>query len=323
MMGGTRILAVTALVLVLSLGAYGQATVNVSPGDDINAALLQAGAGGTVIFAPGRYDAAAADPSDRTAYRITGDLEGITLQGAGSGLDPSTASIIDGEAWFLLVGLNIEGVYDVTVEGLTFTNFSGVAFEPGGGCENVIFRDCWIVTCESGVQDAGSGAAGFWSGDENDLTGMIQFEFCVFARGGDDATDIGDSSAMSFVNCDFYDFDSDLIDNETVAAVFMRNCIFHAGEHNDDIESDPEFTEVSNSVLFDPPGDGTELGGIEVKDSAYAVDTIGEDPLYVNVGPHVPLEELDFHLRAGSPALTAGKDKDGNPTFAGSQGPAE
>ena len=52
-------------------------------------------------------------------------------------------------------------------------------------------------------------------------------------------------------------------------------------------------------------------------------ESLFDDPMYVNVGPAVLDSELDFHLRVDSPALTAAVDKDGNPTFAGSQGPAQ
>ena len=92
--------------------------------------------------------------------------------------------------------------------------------------------------------------------------------------------------------------------------------------NSDDIQADDaSLIYIKNCVFFDPRGDETDgLGGMELKGFAYATDSIGVDPLYVNVGADVPFLELDFHLSPESPALTAGEDPSGNPTFAGSMG---
>lgn len=333
MMAGIRVLGVIVLVHMLSLGAYGQATVNISPGDnddDIYVAMQQAGPGGTVIFAPGRYDVKfneddfAALEQER-AIHITPDLEGITLQGAGPGTDPSTATILDGDAWFPEQCFRIEAS-NVVIDGFTIINFQDEAIQTVTDAYNVEIRNCWILACDSGFDTDGN--SGWW--DEtapDDFSEMLRIQNCVFARGGDDGTDIEGTNAFVFINCDFYDWDDDILDNEDTTVGFFINGIIHGGYRGSlnfykDEDSSTQM-EARNSLFFggdDPAGD---LGGINIGATVVLVDCIEGDPLYVNVGQHVHIDDLDFHLLPDSPALTLGKDEAGNPTFAGSQGPAE
>ncbi|MBN2326139.1 MAG: hypothetical protein JXR73_03225 [Candidatus Omnitrophica bacterium] len=323
---GRRFTIILLLILGTALSVSGQATVNVSPGDDIHAAIQQAGAGGIVIFAPGEYDVMRADPGNDSAFIISPELEGITLQGAGPGMDPTTASILNGEAWYISNNCFRIQASDVLIDGFTVINFADEGMDINADVFNVEFRNLWIVGCESGV-DTSTSSAGFYDdGAPDDFSEMIRFRNCIFARGGDDATDIEDNNTFAFINCDFYDWDSDIMENEDLSTVIVVNCIIHAGEHSDDFDSGGAggLLEARNCIFFDPPGEDADgLGGIAFEGGAYELDSIGEDPLYVNVGPHVPLEELDFHLRPDSPALTVGKDENGNPTYAGSMGPAQ
>ncbi len=314
---GKRLFAMTALVLTMSVAAFGQVTVNVSPGDDIDAAMLEAGPGGTVVFAPGWYDLVPVDPGSQVGIDISTIFEGITLQGAGPGTDPQTATILDGEAWFIDTGFQIATV-DVVIDGFTVINIYDEVFEGNSEAFNVEIRNCWVLGCDSGADN--DGTAGM--GDPEFYDEMIRYYNCIFARGGDDATDLEGDSDMLFVNCDFYDWDSDVLDNEDNSTVILKNCIFHAGTHSDDLDGGSGITEIWNSVFFDPPGDEA-LGGMAFDGNSIEFDGIGGDPLYVNVGPHVYFMDLDFHLKPGSPALTIGKDADGNETFAGSMGPAQ
>jgi hypothetical protein len=308
------------LVLILAIPVYGQQTVQVSPGDDLQSALNAAGAGGTVVFAPGRYDVVPSNPYQHEAIRITQDLAGITLRGAGCGTDPNTATILDGEAGFLETGVLIEAS-NVTVEGFTLTQFWIQGFLLGDRIQNVECRNCWALACDSGMNTAGT--AGVWSESNPDrFDTMVRFRNCVFARGGDDAADIENGSTVVFIQCDFYDFDSDMLAPEDTSVILLRNCILHAGLHSDNIQADgASLIEARNCVFYDPTADDHDgLGGMDFRGFTYTRDCIGKDPLYVRVGPDVPVWNLDFRLRAGSPALTAGKDEKGNPTFAGSMG---
>jgi hypothetical protein len=74
--------------------------------------------------------------------------------------------------------------------------------------------------------------------------------------------------------------------------------------------------------VFWDPGQSPGENGIQFT-NVVEFESLYDDPLYVNVGPAVLDFELDFHLRADSPALTAGVDKNGDTTFAGSQGPVQ
>ncbi len=309
---------VFALVLGTAVGVFGQATVNVSPGDDIQTALQTAGSGGTVIFAPGWYDVMPLDGSD-TAFDLGDDLYGITLRGAGMGLDPTTATIIDGEAGYIQTAVNVE-TDEVIVEGFTFIHIAGEAIMVEEGERiNIEINSCMLLAVDSAIEV--DDAAGFWLEDEPDnYTDMVRLINCVLARGGDDGCDIEDNSALVFLNCDFYDFDSDLIDITDDAYGLYRNCNFHAGEHSDDLlTEDNAYAELFNCVFFDPP----DPGGMDISGVVIDIDGTEADPMYVNVGSDVPYLELDFHLQTGSPALTAGIDADGNPTFTGALGPAQ
>ncbi len=315
----TSAIAVFALVLGSAAGVFGQTTVNVSPGDDIGAALIEAGFKGTVIFAPGWYDLVPVEPGSGVGIDLHSEFEGITLQGAGPGTDPETATILDGEAWFIATGFQIATV-DIVIDGFTMINIYDEAVEGNSDALNIEIRNCWFLACDSGADNDGTGGMG----DPEFFDEMIRYYNCVFARGGDDGTDLEGDSAVLFQNCDFYDWDSDIFDNEDNSTVIVKNCIFHAGSLSDDVDGGSGLTEIHNSVFFDPPGEDADgLGGIAFEGGAYEIDGIGGDPLYVNVGPHVFWLDLDFHLQAGSPALTIGKDADGNQTYAGAMGPAQ
>ena len=149
----------------------------------------------------------------------------------------------------------------------------------------------------------------------------VRFINCVFARGGDDGTDLAGAPQYVFINCDFYDWGSDLMENEEDSLMLVQNCIFHAGTRSDDLDAGTGVIETYNCVFWDP-GDGPVDTGIQFS-NVLEFDSLFDDPMYVNVGPAVPDTELDFRLQADSPALSAGVDQDGNPTFAGSQGPVQ
>ena len=304
----------------LCLPSYGQNTVNVQPGDDIQAAMVEAGGGGTVIFAPGEYKPVPTNLGGRDAMFISSNLSGIRLMGAGSGFDPNTATIINGEPGFLESGLDIRAS-DVHVEGFTFYKIWDEGAVIREGLENIEIKDCWFVRIRNGLESSRS------SGVTDDIAPAfeqpraVRFIGCVFARGGDDGTDLSNASQYVFINCDFYDWGSDLMENEDDTLMLMQNCIFHAGTRSDDLDAGSGVIETYNSVFWDP-GDGPVETGIQFS-GVLEFDSVFEDPLYVNVGPAVLDFDLDFRLQADSPALSAGVDKDGNPTFAGSQGPAQ
>lgn len=321
----TRILFMVLISVIFVFQTYG-ATVNVKPGDDIEGALQEAGPGGTVIFAPGEYHVVAFETGERSPFDIDDDLAGITLQGAGVGFDPETATIINGEANFIESGLDIQAS-DVTVEGFTFYQIWDEGSAIQENVFNVEIRNCWFIACESGMEDNADSGTGAGIIDENESVynqpDAIRFINCVFARGGDDGTDIEEDNQYIFINCDFYDWNSDMVENEDNSLVIFRNCIFHAGVRSDDIDAGGNsIIELQFCVLFDP-SDGPVDTGIDFDGGVIPIDPLFVDPLYVNVGPAVPDRELDFHLRADSPALTAGFDENDNPTFAGAMGAAQ
>ena len=304
----------------LCLPSFSQTTVNVQPGDDINAALAEAGPGGIVIFAPGEYEVVSTNLGGRNPIRISPDLAGIQLIGAGSGFDPNTSTIINGEAGFVESGLDIDAS-NIHVEGFTFYKIWDEGAVIGEGFENIEIKDCWFIRIRNGLESTAS------SGITNDYASAfeqpraVRFINCVFARGGDDGTDLAGASQYVFINCDFYDWGSDLMENEDNTLMLMQNCIFHAGTRSDDLDAGTGVIETWNCVFWDP-GQSAGENGIQFS-NVVEFESLYDDPLYVNVGPAVPDFELDFHLKADSPALTAGVDKDGNPAFAGSQGPAQ
>ena len=110
------------------------------------------------------------------------------------------------------------------------------------------------------------------------------------------------------------------IENQRVFGVQAKDdrFVFAPLENAEDLRLDYDVTILPPKKYFLPPRE--TLLKFERKEG---FESVFDDPMYVNVGPAVLDSELDFHLRADSPALTAGVDKDGDPTFAGSQGPAE
>jgi len=305
----------------LCLPSYGQTTVNVEPGDDIGAALTEAGPGGTVVFAPGEYRAVPTSTNTRKPIRISPDLAGITLVGAGSGFDPCTATIINGEAGFVESGLAIDSD-DVHVEGFTFYKIWDEGVVIGEGYENIEIKDCWFVRMRNGMESNSSSGITDNAALAFSQPRAVRFVNCVFARGGDDGSDLGGASEYVFINCDFYDWANDLMDNDGDTLMLMQNCIFHAGTRDDDLKAAGTATIETYNCVFWDPRDGAVDTGIQFT-NVFEFDSLFDDPSYANVGPAVPDFELDFHLKADSPALTAGVDRDGNPTFAGSQGPAQ
>jgi len=313
-------LVITCCLAFICLPALGQNTVNVQPGDDIQAALAEAGAGGTVIFAPGEYRPVPTNLGGRDAIAIPGSLAGIRLMGAGSGFDPNTSTIIDGEPGFLESGLDIDAS-DVHIEGFTFYRIWDEGVVIGAGFENIEIKDCWFVRMRNGMESSSSSGITDAAALAFDQPRAVRFINCVFARGGDDGTDLAGAPQYVFINCDFYDWASDLMENEDDSLMLVQNCIFHAGTRSDDLDAGTGVIETYNCVFWDPR-DGAVDTGIQFS-NVLDFDSLFDDPMYVNVGPAVPDTELDFHLKADSPALNAGVDQDGNPTFAGSQGSAQ
>lgn len=314
----------SSLVLVaIGISAMAQQTVNVNPGDDLQAAVEQAGAGGTVIFAPGLYNIAPSDPSAYSAIEINENHEGITLQGAGSGFDPITATIFNGDAGFLGRGINLAFGADVTVEGITFTSFWDAAIQIDN-TETAVIRDCWMVACKRAVYVEGSSGFYDYGADTEDYSEMIQFYNCVMAK-AQDLIMINDFSSVLFMNCDIRDSSSDIFECEEDSLTLIRNCIINAGLLTDDVQPEgAAIVDIANSLFYEadePDGtiDEMDHGGLAIFDETL----IYADAMYVNANFAAPINELDFHLLPDSPALTAGKDENGNLTFAGSAGPVQ
>ncbi len=316
-----RRVGLMALGLTLAVSGFA-ATVNVQPGDDLQAAVNQAGAGGAVIFAPGVYDILPADLSAGNAIVLNENHIGITLQGAGSGFDPANATIFNGDAGFLGTAIRFEFAEDVTVEGFTFSSFWNAAINVNDSL-SVVIRDCWMMGNQRAINVSGlSGEYDFDTPD--DFSSMIQFYNCAMAK-AQDLVDINDFSAVLFMNCDARDAASDIFECEEDSITLIRNCIINAGFLSDDVQPEGNaFVEIFNTVFFEadkPDGaiDEMDHDGLALLDET----VIYAEAMYVNANFAAALEEFDFHLTPGSPALTAGKDENGAPTFAGSAGPAQ
>ncbi len=310
-----------SLGILMGSSAYAQQTVNVSPGDDVEAAIAQAGAGGTVVFAPGTYALFPNDIQQGDAVVVGPDLAGITFQGAGPGFDPNTASILDGNAGFLGSAFEIEAD-NVTVDGFTITNFWDDAVEVDGG-NNVEIRNCWIIANDGAVQtnnEAGLGAT------LEDISQAVRFRNCVIAKGSDIIEAFG-NSFMALINCDIRDSGGDIFEPEEAGEILVRNCIIDRALNANDIQADgSSVIEIQNSVFYNPgEEDGVPIDSVFDLSGATFLDdaSIFANPLYTNVNFDVSILDWDFTLQPGSPALTAGIDENGNPTFAGSAGPAQ
>ncbi len=308
-------------VLLTALCAMGQQTVNVSPGDDLMAAVNQAGAGGTVIFAPGIYNLQPNNPTSDKGIVISPELEGITLQGAGIGFDPATASIIDGDAAFLGTAFRVDA-NDVVVENFTVANFWDEALEVEDA-SNVEFRNVWAIACKLGIQT--EGAAGLFT-EDGDFSQWVRAVNCVFAKGAD-VIEARDNSLLALINCDIRDAASDLLEPDESAHIYLRNCIIDKGLGSNDLDTDgASLITIDHCVFYGPKVDVAaditaefDLGGGALLDDV----SVLADPMYVNGAFNSAIDEYDFHLKPGSPALTAGLDLDGNVTYAGSAGPAQ
>lgn len=314
-----KIFGMMALGTVLTVNGFA-ATVNVQPGDDLQAAVDQAGAGGTVIFTPGEYKILPTNLSSRNAIVLNENHEGITLQGAGSGFDPATATIFNGDAGFLGTAVRVEFAGNVTVEGFTFVSFwdSAVIIQDVPGA---VFRNCWMMGCKRSVYV--SGASGFYNFDTpDDFSEMIQFVNCAMAKAQDLIMN-NDFSAVLIMNCDVRDAASDIFECEEDSVTIIRNSNINAGFLSDDVQPEGNaYVDLANSLFFEadkPNGtiDEMDSGGLAIFDETL----IYADAMYVNGNFASALEQFDFHLLPGSPALTAGKDENGNPTYAGSAGP--
>ncbi len=308
--------------LIICMCTQGMAaTVEVSPGDDIQASVEQAGAGGTVIFAPGKYTFSAYNPSVTTAIKITSDLEGITLQGAGTSFDPNNGTILDGEPLFLGFGVRVEAS-NVTVEGFTFTGFMETATSVEAP-ENIEFRNCsMIVNGKAAFVEGESGMIDFGN---NDFSQAIRYVNCAMAI-GDDIVELEGPSSVLLLNCDIRDVISDMMETEDDSTLLILNSIIMPGVVKSDInQTDNSIIEIRNSVFYDAGQPNATLEeGMDIDgDGIFIFDSIYADPLHVNARFDVRYEDFDFHLQPDSPAIDIGVDLDGNTTYAGSAGPAQ
>ncbi|MCP4611172.1 MAG: hypothetical protein GY845_20885 [Planctomycetes bacterium] len=320
-----------ASVLCLSSLAFAGQDITISPGDNVYEVLQTVTEpDSTITFEPGLYKIF--PPADSTG---TTDLfeppAGTTIRGAGFGLNPEEDSILDCQSLFrhgFDLGDDSDGV---TVGNLTITNTYGNLIYLGSGAVDVNFDNVWAVrSLYRCVENDGAEA---------------NFYFCVFGLASDDVIFNDDNAVRtSFMNCDIFLCENDLIEAEGGEAIF-KNCIFYAGNGNNYLENDKSGkVVVRSSVGWDPySGDatgitGTLFGRLRLVDAGGVfpdVDdsNVGEDPNYIRPpgqvapGVGVEAEEMDLRLQEGSIALTAGStsfdengEPNGSPTFAGSQG---
>jgi hypothetical protein len=325
-----RITVSLLAISLLGLSAGAQDIVNIGPNDDVFTILQdwQGVPDVTIIFEAGYYSLT--QPIDETGDEdfIT-VADGMTIRGAGSGMDPATATILDLNL-ILESGFYIEGVAEVTIEDLTILNTVEDGFEISGGAVDITVNNVWALKIH------GDGAVTMDSGE-------AAFNYCVFGWGQGDTVYLETGAVGVFTNCDIFLGDSDNIEVDTDAWAVLLNCIVYAGNASNDIEVTAGGIIVRSSVGWDPfdgdpPGwePDIRLGRIDLNGLPDVDETcVGEDPLYVRPpGPVSPgvgnkAADIDLHLQDGSPALTAGStsfdeehNPTGDPTYAGSQGPA-
>jgi len=190
--------------------------------------------------------------------------------------------------------------------------------------------------CKIRVKIHGDGAV---SVDASDAT----FTNCVFGWAQSDTIALNGAGTATFTNCDIFLGDSDIVEVDEDSWAVLRNCILYAGNGSNDLEVTAGWITARSCVGWDPFDEdpagfepGVRLGRLDLNGDPDVDDTcIGEDPLYVKppgpVSPGVGYKAaaMDLHLQEGSPALTAGStsfdeehNPSGDPTYAGSQGPA-
>jgi len=326
----SQTLLMTIVFCLSSLAALAGQNVTIRPGDNVYEVLQTVEEpDSTITFEPGLYKIF--PPANRTG---TTDLfeppAGTTIRGAGFGFNPEEDTILDCQSLFRH-GFDLGGDSDgVTIANLTITNTWGNLIYITGGATDVNFDNVWAVRALLRCV-------------END-GGEANFNFCVFGLAADDVIFNDESTdCTTFMNCDIFLCENDLIEAQAGEAVF-RNCIFYAGNGNNFMENNGGNVIVRSSVGWDPyssdaPGITQDRFGRLRLDEAGGVfpevdgTNIGEDPLYIRppgqiaAGVGVAVEEMDLRLQEGSPALTAGStsfdangDPNGSPTFAGSQG---
>lgn len=131
----------TALALLLLAAAARAGTVNVAPGDDVNAAIAAAAPGDTILFAAGTYAAPLTVPPGKP---------GLVLKAKGD-------VVIDGLPGGLPAGPLLTVQSDgVTVQGLTLQHAREGASAEGvladddgnfGTVDGLVLRDCRILDC--------------------------------------------------------------------------------------------------------------------------------------------------------------------------------
>ena len=315
------------LILVISfvgLPSFAQQNVTIGPDDDV-VGIIQTVVdfGSTITFEAGYYKVTPkADGTGRPdLLRVPA---GTTVRGAGSGMDPANATIIDcGFAFDSAVKID-DGIDGVVVEDITFINVIDAVLEFDTGSFENTFNNVWALKSHDNCVDMNGNSEAV-------------FNFCVFGWSAADAVNLGDQSLGIFTNCDIFLGSSDVVEVAAEAEGAFRNCIFYAGPASNDIEANG-FTTIANCVGWDPydadePGVSiTALGRLDLNGggAGLPIDSVGEDPMYVaSPGMGFKAETMDLHLQEGSPALTAGNtefnefsEPIGEPTFAGSHGPA-
>lgn len=331
----TRYITLTVLTIsILGLTATAQQNVTIKPGDDVLAILdTVVDPGSTITFEPGYYlvtrRADGSGPND-----LLRPPPGTTIRGAGSGFDPATATILDcGYTFDSAIKID-DGIDGVTVEDLTITRTIDALIEIDAGSFDNTINNVWALKAMSSLV--------FNDG------GDIALNYCVLGWSSGDVVfcdDVTVPSTTVLTNCDIFLGNSDIVESESGSELYLRNCILYAGNGSNDIQIDGGWIVVRASVGWDPfdgdppglyPGGMPLLGRLDLNgDPDVGDNCVGEDPMYVK--PPGPVEggvgykadEMDLHLKEGSPALTAGStsfdaehNPTGDPTFAGSQGPA-
>lgn len=317
-----RIVLNIAILSIAGLSAMAQQNISIKPGDDV-VGILQTvvDEGSTITLAAGYYKVAPkADQTGRPdLFRMPSET---VVKGAGSGMDPSTATILDCGFTFDSAIKIDDNVFGCTFENLTVINTIDAAIEFDTGSYENTFNNVWALKTSDNTVDING-------------TAEAAFNFCVFGWSSGDAVNLADSTIAIFKNCDLFLGKSDIVQADGTSEGIFMNCIFYAGPGANDIETIGYIT-LANCVGWDPldgdPAGITEMmmGRLDLNGGAVLMDefSIGEDPLYVAPpGMGYTAKTMDLHLQEGSPALTVGStsfDEEfiptGEPTFAGSQG---
>ena len=307
------------IVSLLGLTVMAQQNVTIKPGDDVLAILeTVVDPNSTITFDAGYY--LVTPHADGTPTDFLTPPPGTTIRGAGSGMDPSTATIIDCAVTFDSAVKILEGFDGITVENMTLMRTFDEVIETDAGSFDITFNNIWGLK-------GGESVVG--------VIGEANFNFCVFGWSTDKECTIMTEEAgrAIFTNCDIFLGSNDLVEADGDSEMVFRNCILFAGPGDNDLNGSGFITVVA-SVGWDPTSDDQTqgLGGLDLAGAGVFIEdtAIGEDPLYVKPpGMGFSTKTMDLHLQEGSPALTAGStsfDDDhrptGDPTFVGSQGAA-